>query len=405
MAETQLQVLMKWGALAAAAPFILGAEGVALLTPAAAAITSSTAFATARADVLKALTSGTIVKKILGSAVAVMGTATFVNFISEEALQTAGMACFVAKGSQDPVALRAALDNYEMLYAEAKKQAGLTTWLTPFTKAQFDSNLRATASAIDAYEAALSNMKKSQAAALASRWAKDKLATLKATNAVYEKNALEAMNAGELALGGQWLDKVEDASAREKARGRVVKAATKTWKAAVTAALKAADAAEAWRVLEFIPDAVVKASMIGKITDFEVKASAKLQTAREKAARAGVAAANQAAQEEARMIYFASVLGGPNVPEAEKARIAALFGLKPAELSAWYQKALAGTPSAAPSGVSEMTQGGVYYSKATGEYTVSTASGLVKTTSAAQAAAVAQAAGGKATAAGLAAGH
>jgi hypothetical protein len=383
MAETQLQVLMKWGALAAAAPFILGAEGVALLTPAAAAITSSTAFASARADVLKALTSGAVVKKILGSAVAVMGTATFVNFISEEALQTAGMACFVAKGAQDPVALRKALDNYEALYAEAKKQAGLTTWLSPFTKAQFDSNLAAVASAIDAYEAALSNMKKTQSAALASRWAKDKVASLKATNAVYEKNALEAMNAGELALGGQWLEKIADASAREKARGRVVKAASKTWKAAVAAALKAADVAEAWRVLAFIPDAVVKASMQGKITDFEVNVEVKLQKAQESAARKAVVAQNKASQSATRTAYFASV------PEAQR--------------PAWYAEAAA--KAGAPGGAAEMAQGTVYWSKATGQYTVSTASGLVKTSSAAQAAAVAQAAGGKATAAGLAAGH
>jgi hypothetical protein len=190
-----------------------------------------------------------------------------------------------------------------------------------------------------------------------------------------------------------------------KAQARVVKAVTKKWKAAVTAALKAADAVEAKRALGFIPDAVVKATMQGKITDFEVKVATKAQKAAESAARSATVKANKDAQEQTRAMYFASVLGGPNVPEAEKARIAALFGLKPAELSAWYQKALAGQATGSVSGAAEMAQGGVYYSKATGEYSVSTASGIVKTTSAAQAAAVAQAAGGKVTAAGLQAGH
>lgn len=375
--------LMKWVALAAASPFILGEAGVALLAPAAVAITSSAEFLAARDAVLKALASGAVIKKVLGSAVAVMGTATFVNFISEEALQTAGMACFVAKGAQDPIALRAALDNYEALYAEAQKQAALTTWLSPFTKAQFDSNLRAVASAIDSYEAALGKMKKAQAATLAARWEKNKLVSLKATNAVYEKNALDAMNAGELALGGQWLDKIVDAGARLKAQVRVVKAASKTHKAAASEALKRADAVGARNEAALIPDDVKRAAMLDKIATFEAKVAAKLQKARETLARKAVAAQNKATQQAQRELYFAS--------------------LPVEQQPSWYAAQVAAKGAGA--GAAVMAFGSVYYSGATGTYDVATASGMMHTSNATQAAAWAQAAGGKATAAGLAAGR
>ncbi len=373
------------------------------------AVGASTGAVAAGKGILAGLVSGQGIKSALGAAVGVMGTATFINFISEEAMQTAGMACFVAKSTGDAVALRAALDNYTALYKEAKKQAALTTWATPFAKAAFDSNMMAVASAIDAYEAALGTMKKAAKEKREKAAAKSKVARAKTVAEQYEANALEAGNNGELALMQQWLDKIADAGARLKAQARVVKAATKTWKAAVAAALKAADAQEARRVLEFIPDAAVKATMQGKITDFETKVAVKAQKAAESAARGAVVKANKDAQEQQRAMYFASVLGGPDVPEATKARIAAQFGLTPPELSKWYQKALAGQASGSVSGASEMAQGSVYYGRSptTGNYvySVATARGLQETSSATTAASWAQAAGGKATAEGLVAGH
>jgi hypothetical protein len=375
--------LMAQIAVLAAAPFVVAELAIPTAVTAGTAAVGALAFEASRSDILKTLAAGLVAKKVITAGATVMGTATFINFISEEAMQTAGMACFVARGAQDPLALRAALDNYEALYREAQKQAAITTWATPFAKAQFDSNLRAVASAIDAYEAALGAMKKTQAATRAARWAKDKLASLKAANAVYEQNALEAMNAGELELGGQWLEKIADAGARLKARGRVVKAASKTWKAAVAAALKAADVAEAWRALAFIPDAAVKAAMQGKITDFEAKVEAKLQAAKDKQARSGVAAQNKVTQAAKRTAYFASL------PEAQQPD--------------WYKQAAA--MGGKTSGSWEATAGNVYYSKVDGKYSVVTTTGIRTTTNATTAAAMAQAAGGKATVAGLTAGH
>jgi hypothetical protein len=391
----------KW-AFSVGAPLEVAVEKAGVL-PAVEAINK------AGAAVLQKLAENVSVKKVVAAAAATMGAATFVNFISEEALQTAGMACFVAKGAGDAVALRKALDNYEALYAEAKKQAAVTTWLSPFTKAQFDANLAAVASAIDAYEAALGAMKKKQAEERAAASLKSKTKAAKTADDKLLAQLDAAIASADWALADSSVRNVKDEKARAKAEAKLAKAQLKALKQTVASALKRADVATAREAAELIEDATERAKQVAKCDDFEAKVAEKAQKARESAARSAIVKANRDAQEQQRALYFASVLGGPDVPEAQKAAIAAQFGLTPPELSEWYRKALAGQVSGSVSGASEMAQGSVYYGRSakTGryEYSVATAGGMKTTASASQAAAWAQAAGGKATAKGLAAGH
>jgi hypothetical protein len=347
-------------------------------------LTKSAAVINAAGDkVLAALATGKGLMAAIGTVASYVGYVSWGMWAQKEALEPASMAVRTALQAGDFVVARKALDNYEVMYRAFRDGLKAAGALPLGFGAGISAFADATASQIDSYEAALAALKKTQAAALAARWAKDKVASLKATNAVYEKNALEAMNAGDLKVGEQWLEKIADAGAREKARARVVKAATKTHKALASEALKRADAAEARNEAALIPDDVARAAMLGKIDAFELKVAAKAQKAQEAAARKAVAAQNKASQTAQRTAYFASL------PEAQR--------------PAWYAQAAA--KAGAPGGAAEMAFGGVYYSAATGQYSVSTPSGMYRTSSAADAAAAAQAAGGKATAAGLAAGR
>jgi hypothetical protein len=120
-----------------------------------------------------------------------------------------------------------------------------------------------------------------------------------------------------------------------------------------------------------------------KIATFEAKVAAKAQKAVETLVRKLAVAKNKEEKEALKTAYFASlpVEQRPSKykPQAATARVGA--------------------------GESMMTFGGVYYHGSTGTYDVATPGGLMHTTNAAQAAAWAQAAGGKATAASLVAGR
>ena len=340
---------------------------------------AAAAGAGAGGGVLAALTTGVSVKEVLKAAGVVMGTSTFVNFIGEEAMQTAGMACFVAKGSGNAKALRVALDNYKMVYEAAKRQAAVTSWATPFAKATFDANLVATASAIDAYEATVVQLKAAGEKKTVKEQAAADLKAQARTAKQYEANALDAMNAGDLKVGQQWLDKIADDKLRAAALKRVVKAATKTRKAAVADALKLTDVETARSVAALIPDDAEREIAVGKINTFEALVDEKAAAARVKQERKLVVAANKVKQQKQRDAYYASL-----PKEQQAARQAQVAAAAKASEGAW-----------------EGALGAVYYSGATGKYTVSGKGGVVTTYSATDAAAYARQAGGKTTVGGL----
>jgi hypothetical protein len=346
-------------------------------------------------------------KAAVAAVISTVGYVSWAGWAQKEALEPASMAVRTALSSKNYAVARKALDDYEVLYNALKDGMGQLKYLPLGFGAGMQGFIQSQASNIDAYEAAISKLHADQAAALVKQHEKDAAKKAKPQNTIYEQNALDAMNEGELKLGYQWLDKIVPDAEKTKARARVVKAATKLHKAAVAEALKFGDADTAREEAAFIPDETERAIALNKTTKFEAKVAAKAAKAEAAAAAKKVVEDNKAEQERIRALYFGSVLGDASVPEYEKARIASLFGVTPPELSTWYKKALAGDTGAAPSGAAEMAAGSVYYEGSTGKFTVQgkTPATTFETYSAVDAAAYAQQAGGKATAAGLAAGH
>ena len=320
---------------------------------------------------------------VTGAVAGVVGYASWAGWAQKEALEPSSMAVRTAIAAGNYKVAREALDKYEAMYESLKNNfyalenlpLGFGAGMTAFADSQ--------AANIDSYESALAGLALKTGATAAAVQVKGIKAVSAKQNAVYEADALEAMNAGDLKVGRQWLDKITDFTANAAATKRVIKAESATHKAGVVNALLLADVAGAQKEAALILDVKAKASADTKIAAFQAKAAAKVQAAQAKVAKAAVVAQNKATQKKTRVQYF---VDAGNAQASSRAAAAGPGEVSGARGTVQYF----GNPGEANYG----------------QYWVFTGTGSAyKTTSAALAAAVANAEGVKVTPEGLAAGR
>jgi len=100
------------------------------------------------------------VGNILKLGLSVMTTATFVEFICEEAIQSAGMGVYIASRTRDPEILEQAINNYEAILTRVKTIHNWVSYLNPATKGSFDAFFEAAEIQLDNYRKMLDKMRR-----------------------------------------------------------------------------------------------------------------------------------------------------------------------------------------------------------------------------------------------------
>lgn len=109
-------------------------------------------------DILKNVVKGadlSVIKKYgpwVATAVGAMGTITFIEFLFEEGLQTAGMGVYIAIANKQWSAAKAALDKAKGLLATANWWYNYVGWMAPLSWKVFHSYAAATQAQYDSYD-------------------------------------------------------------------------------------------------------------------------------------------------------------------------------------------------------------------------------------------------------------
>jgi endonuclease YncB( thermonuclease family) len=98
------------------------------------------------------LTSPKNLKWLLGSAVALIGTDTFVDFIGEESVQTAGMGVWVLIDAEDWAGAKIALDKYKVFVNALKAKVDVVGMLNPISYGAFKGYYEAALTQAQSYE-------------------------------------------------------------------------------------------------------------------------------------------------------------------------------------------------------------------------------------------------------------